>query len=84
MSFDCPVVCSNASSIPEVVGNAAMLFDPLSAEALGQNTIAAVLNDVELRQALVSKGRERIKNFSWDKCAQQTMTIYTQILSSQH
>jgi glycosyltransferase involved in cell wall biosynthesis len=81
MSFDCPVVCSNASSIPEVVGNAAMLFDPLSAEALGQ-ALAAVLNDVELRQSLVSKGRERIKNFSWAKCAQQTMTIYTQILSS--
>jgi len=83
MSFDCPVVCSNASSIPEVVGNAAMLFDPLSAEALGQ-ALAAVLNDVELRQALVSKGRERIKNFSWDKCAQQTMTIYSKVLSPKH
>lgn len=81
MSFDCPVICSNTSSMPEVVGDAAMLFDPLSAEALGQ-ALAAVHDDAELRQALIAKGRERIKNFSWDKCAQQTMTVYQQVLSN--
>lgn len=81
MSFDCPVICSNASSIPEVVGNAAMLFDPRSAEALGQ-AIAAVIDDVEMRQILILRGRERIKLFSWERCAQQTMAIYEQILLS--
>lgn len=81
MSFDCPVVCSNTSSMPEVVGDAALLFDPLSAEALGK-ALVAVLEDAGLRQALITRGRERIKNFSWDKCAQQTMTVYQQVLSN--
>lgn len=81
MSFDCPVICSNASSIPEVVGNAAMLFDPRSVQALAQ-AIAAVLDDVEMRQILISRGRERVKLFSWERCAQQTMAIYEQVLSS--
>ena len=80
MSFDCPVICSNASSIPEVVGNAALLFDPLSAEALGQ-AIAVVLDDAGLRQALIAKGRARINHFSWEKCAQLTMTVYERVLS---
>ena len=83
MSFDCPVVCSNASSIPEVVGNAAMLFDPLSAEALGQ-ALAAVVDDAGLRQALIERGRERIKIFSWEQCAHQTMAVYEKVLSNVH
>jgi glycosyltransferase involved in cell wall biosynthesis len=83
MSFDCPVVCSNTSSIPEVVGDAAMLFDPLSAVALGQ-ALAGVLDNAGLRQALISRGRERIKHFSWEQCAQQTMAVYEQILAKAH
>ncbi len=80
MSFDCPVVCSNASSIPEVVGNAAMLFDPDSTEDLCQ-ALAAVLNEAGRRKELIEKGRERIKKFSWAKCSQQTMAVYEQVLS---
>ena len=81
MSYDCPVVCSNASSIPEVVGDAAMLFDPHSTEVLGQ-ALSAVLNDDGLRQELIEKGRARTKKFSWAKCAQQTTAVYEQVLSS--
>ena len=81
MSYDCPVVCSNASSIPEVVGDAAMLFDPHSTEVLGQ-ALSAVLNDDGLRQELIEKGRARTKEFSWAKCAQQTTAVYEQVLSS--
>lgn len=83
MSFDCPVICSNASSIPEVVGDAAMLFDPLSAEALGQ-ALAVVVDDAGLRQALIERGRERIKIFSWEQCAHQTMVVYERVLSNVH
>ncbi|MHB1085894.1 MAG: glycosyltransferase family 4 protein [Thiobacillus sp.] len=75
MSFDCPVVCSNTSSIPEVVGDAAELFDPNSTEALIAS-IERILNDKVLRQTLVMRGRERIKIFSWERCAQQTMDVY--------
>jgi len=80
MSFDCPVICSNASSIPEVVGNAAELFDPRSSDALG-DAIERVLNDIVLRQILIVRGRERIKLFSWEHCAKQTLDVYRRILS---
>ncbi|TKB26455.1 glycosyltransferase family 4 protein [Desulfopila sp. IMCC35006] len=80
MSFDCPVVCSNASSIPEVVGDAAELFDPNSSEALW-GSIERVLNDEVLRQTLVVRGRERIKQFSWENCADQTLDVYRRLLS---
>jgi glycosyltransferase involved in cell wall biosynthesis len=80
MSFDCPVVCSNVSSIPEVVGDAAELFDPSSSEALG-GAIERVLSDAILRQALVMRGRERVKLFSWEKCAEQTLDVYRRLLS---
>lgn len=80
MSFDCPVVCSNASSIPEVVGDAADLFDPNSSDDLGAS-IERVLNDTALRQSLVKRGRERIKLFSWEHCSQQTMNVYRSLLS---
>ena len=80
MSFDCPVVCSNSSSIPEVVGDAAVLFDPASTEALGE-ALMKVAGDMSLRQALVARGRERIKMFSWQRCAKQTLDVYRSVLS---
>lgn len=80
MSFDCPVVCSDASSIPEVVGDAAELFDPHSSDALGA-AVERVLSNTALRQTLIARGRERIKLFSWERCAQQTMNVYRELLS---
>jgi glycosyltransferase involved in cell wall biosynthesis len=79
MSFDCPVVCSNTSSIPEVVGDAAELFDPNSSDSTGR-AIEHVLNDMVLRQDLVARGRERIKQFSWKRCAEQTLDVYRRLL----
>jgi len=80
MSFGCPVVCSNRSSVPEVVGDAAFFFDPESTDAIGQ-AIESVLNDAALRQTLISRGRERIKLFSWKRCAEQTLDVYRRVLS---
>jgi glycosyltransferase involved in cell wall biosynthesis len=80
MSFYCPEVCSHSSSIPEVVGDAAVLFDPDSAEALG-DALMKVAGDVSLRQALIARGRERIKMFSWQRCATQTIDVYRSVLS---
>jgi glycosyltransferase involved in cell wall biosynthesis len=80
MSFDCPVVCSNASSIPEVVGDAAVMIDPASPDMIGW-AIEAVLSDPVMRQSLIERGRERLKWFSWQACARQTVDVYRQVLS---
>lgn len=80
MSFDCPVVCSNTGSLPEVVGNAAELFDPRSPESIGA-AIGRVLNSAVLRQSLIASGRNRIRLFSWERCARQTMNVYQSVLS---
>lgn len=80
MSFDCPVVCSNFSSIPEVVGDAALLVDPASPDMLGR-AIEAVLSDPVTRLSLIKRGRERLKRFSWEVCARQTMDVYRRVLS---
>lgn len=80
MSFDCPVVCSAVSSIPEVVGEAGMLFDPADPDSM-RNAIERVVDNNELRLSLIARGRERIKLFSWDRCAQETLSIYRRVLS---
>ena len=79
MSFNCPVVCSNISSIPEVVGDAAELFDPFDETAI-LNAIERVLFSPEHSANLVAKGRVRIKQFSWDKCAAETLDVYRKVL----
>ena len=79
MSFGCPVVCSNTSSLPEVVGDAAELFDPID-EAEMRTAIERVVSNPERAQLLVDRGYERIKQFSWDKCAHETFDVYKKIL----
>lgn len=79
MSFDCPVVCSNAASLPEVVGDAARMFDAGDADAL-RTAMEAVLGSRELATALRRRGGERVKQFSWDRCARQTRAIYASVL----
>ena len=79
MHHGCPVVCSNSGSIPEVVGNAALLFDPYSVESI-RNNIISVLYDNKLRLSLTSKGFEQVKKFSWEKCAKETYKVYKKVL----
>ena len=79
MHHGCPVVCSNTSSVPEVVGNAALLFDPYSVESI-RNNIISVLYDNKLRLSLISKGFEQVKKFSWEKCARETYKVYKEVL----
>ncbi len=79
MSYGCPVICSNTSSIPEIVGDAAILFDPYSLESIS-NSIETVLSNNELRSTLISKGFEQIRKFSWEKCAKETFDVYKKIL----
>lgn len=81
MSLDCPVACSNTSSIPEVVGDAASLFNPQDTEELGR-AMECVLNSSALAEDLRVKGRERCDTFSWRRCAEETVAIYGKLLGS--
>jgi glycosyltransferase involved in cell wall biosynthesis len=79
MSFNCPVICSNTSSIPEVVGDAGEYFDPDDIESI----IFAIENVVfspARKNELIIKGIERKDYFSWEKCAGYTHKIYKSIL----
>jgi glycosyltransferase involved in cell wall biosynthesis len=74
MSHGCPVISSYASSLPEVGGEASMYFDPTNADDLAHNL--HILNSEKgLREELVKKGHERVKSFSWNKCAEETLKV---------
>lgn len=70
----CPVVCSNAASLPEVCGDSVLYFNPHNVEDI-RNKIQAVLNDENLRNELCVKGFENIKRFSWERSAKQIIEI---------
>jgi len=80
MAYSCPVICSNTSSIPEVVGNAAKLFDPHDEGSIRESIERVAFND-SFRHGLVSRGKERVKVFSWDRCARETLDVYRRVLS---
>ena len=79
MSFDCPVICSKISSIPEVVGTAVEYFDPYDLDSIIHSMEEVVYSEVK-SNALRSLGRDRIKLFSWDLCADKTQLIYKSLL----
>ena len=79
MAHGSPVTCSNTSSLPEVAGDAAQYFDPENEQDM-QQVIEKVLCSPEISNTLVEKGKERIKNYSWEKCADDTLNIYENIL----
>lgn len=79
MSHGCPVVCSNAGSIPEVVGDAGVYFDPNNAEEL-RTALERVATTEALQADLRARGYARITAFSWDKCAAATAQIYREII----
>ncbi len=80
MSLDCPVACSNTSSIPEVVGDAAVSFDPHDAASI-REALETVLSSSSARAQLVQRGRQRKTRFSWRKCAEETIEAYRAALS---
>ena len=78
MALGCPVVCSNVSSLPEVVGNAAEQFDPENIDSI-RKAIENVVTDYNHRDNLISLGYKQAKLFSWDKCATETLKVYKTI-----
>lgn len=79
MSYGCPVVCANTSSIPEVVGDAGQYFDPYDIESM-QTSIEMVVSTLALRESLIIRGKKRLNNFSWDECASQTVAVYNSLI----
>lgn len=69
MQCGCPLVASNATSIPEVAGNAAILVDPYNVDAFA-GAIYKVLTDDMVRKKLIKAGFEQAKKFSWERCGQ--------------
>lgn len=74
MSFGCPVIASFSSSLPEVGGEAALYFDPADYKDLADK-VKLLYDDKSLAKELIRKGRERIKQFSWNTCAKETLEI---------
>jgi glycosyltransferase involved in cell wall biosynthesis len=76
-----PVACSGVSSLPEVAGDAALLFDPLSVDAIA-GAIGHLLADPALRARLVERGRARASLFSWERTAAETAATYRRTLAA--
>jgi glycosyltransferase involved in cell wall biosynthesis len=75
-----PVACSNATSLPEVAGDAALLFDPLDVDAIAVS-IRRILEDGELAERLRAAGLDRAKRFGWEDTAQRTLACYRKALA---
>lgn len=74
MACGCPVICSNATSLPEVVGDAAVLVNPLDVEALA-DALASLCQDTSLRAELAARGYQRLQEFSWERSAAQLVGL---------
>lgn len=75
MGSSCPVISSDRGALREVGGDAALYFDPESLEDMIKK-ISDVLEDETLRKGLVNRGVKRVKDFSWEKLAKQTLEVY--------
>ena len=77
---DVPVAYAAVTSLPEIVGPAGLGFNPLDPEEMAA-VMQVLVDDEELRRALVLKGRENLKRFSWNHCCRSTLDLYHQIIS---
>jgi glycosyltransferase involved in cell wall biosynthesis len=75
MGFGCPVLASMAPPMPEIIGDAALFFDPNSVEHLAE-VIRTLLTEKGVRESLVERGRQREQFFSWEKAALQIHNFY--------
>jgi glycosyltransferase involved in cell wall biosynthesis len=81
MACGCPVITSNSSSLPEVVGEAAIKVPPQDIEGLAE-ALKKVLTNKELRKSLIAKGKAQAVKFSWDQAAEKTLEVYKEVEES--
>ena len=79
MQCGIPILTSNCSSLPEIAGDAALLVDPFSIEAISIGMVT-LYNNAPLRESLIKKGKARIQFFSWDKTAEKLWESIIQVL----
>ena len=79
MACGTPVVCSRASSLPEVVGDAALLFDPTDSAVLAR-ALESVIDSPATKERLSRRGRERASRFCWSETAAKTLDVYEQVV----
>jgi glycosyltransferase involved in cell wall biosynthesis len=77
MACGTPVVTSNTTSLPEVVGDAGLMVSPRDAEALAE-ALLRLLRDADLRAELRARGLQRARTFSWRASAERTLHVYEQ------
>jgi len=78
MACGTPVVTSNISSLPEIVGNAAVLVNPYKVDSIVDGVVT-VLKNWDLRKNLIKKGFKQVKLFTWEKTAEQTVKVYEEV-----
>jgi alpha-1,3-rhamnosyl/mannosyltransferase len=81
MACGCPVACSNTSSLPEVAGDAALFFDPLSEAAIA-SALRQALASADLRAGLTKRGLRRAGQLQWQSTATQTLGVYRSALGA--
>jgi glycosyltransferase involved in cell wall biosynthesis len=81
MACGAPVVAGDRTSLPDLVGDAALLVDPGSVDAIA-DALARVLGSAETRAELGRRGRERSRGFTWEACAEATVAIYRELADS--
>lgn len=80
MDAGLPTACSNVASLPEVAGDAALMFDPRSIDQM-TNALSRLLSDPALRKELVRKGHENARRFTWRSTAETVLGVYRRTLS---
>lgn len=73
-----PVISSNTSSIPEVAGDAALFVDPNNVDDI-RDAMTTIISDENIRKKLISRGAERVKDFTWEKTAKKTTDLYLKV-----
>lgn len=79
MAQGCPVVSSNQASLPEILGEAALYFNPYDQRQMREK-IERIIIDPGLHQKLIKKGYQQVKKYSWDRCARETLRVYENVV----
>lgn len=79
MACGTPVISSNVSCMPEILGNAPLYFDPYNIGDIAK-AMSSVTSDQKLREELSKKGLEQVKKYTWQECAYKTLEVYEEAL----
>lgn len=78
-SCHCPVLLSNTSCFPEIAGDAGLYFEPTSVDDI-HDAMSRAIDNEDIRKSLIAKGNERVKEFSWQRCADEHMKVYKSLV----